>query len=79
MIRLFSSPLRKSLPYEINFTLETAEATVQRLRSEAKERLDAIAPGRDENLMAVCHLIFDILAAQDTISRERHRLSQFRS
>ena len=79
MIRLFSPSLRKSLPREINYDLETAEATVQRLRAEAKNRLAAIVPGRDENLIVVCHLIFDILAAQDTISRERHRLCEFRS
>jgi len=78
-MRLFSSSLRKSLPQQINYNLETAEARVQRLRAEAKERLEAVAPGRDENLLAVCHLIFDILAVQDTISQERHLLSQFRS
>lgn len=78
-MRLFSSSLRKSLPQEATYNVETAQATIQKLRSEAKDRLAAAVPGHDDNLLAVCHLIFDILAAQDTISRERQRLSEIRS
>jgi hypothetical protein len=66
--------LRASLTHSIEFDLETNEAKLQRPRSEAREHLDAMT-NQDGNLVAVCRLIFEILALQRLIDQERRKIS----
>lgn len=66
--------LHTALTEATSFDLESAEARIQRLRAEAEQRLDA-APNGNNDLMAICRLIFDILSLQDKISLDRHRIS----
>ena len=56
------------------FDLETGEAMIQDLRAEAGRRLDASPHGNDD-LVAICRLIFDILNLQEQINQDRHRIS----
>ena len=55
-------------------TIESSESRIQHLRADATKRLEAASYGNDD-LVAVCRTIFDILALQDKISLERHRIS----
>lgn len=66
--------LHTALTEATSFDLQSNESQMQRLRAEAKQRLDA-APNGNNDLMAICRLIFDILSLQDKISLDRHRIS----
>ena len=62
------------LTNEAEVAIESNETRIQHLRAEAAQRLEAAPKGNDE-LVAVYRLIFDILSLQDTINRDRHRIS----
>ena len=54
--------------------IETNEALICHLRIEAQKHLAAVPRG-SEDLVEVCHYIFKILALQDKICQDRHRIS----
>jgi hypothetical protein len=56
------------------FDAESNEDMIRRLQVEAKQHLEATPTG-NEDLVAVCRLVFDILNLQDRISQDRHRIS----
>ena len=66
--------LRTALTTVAEFDVESNQAMICRLRAEAKQRLEAIPTG-NEDILAVCRLVFDILALQDKINQDRHRIS----
>jgi len=51
---------------QITSALEADETMIQNLRTEAERRLQAGGKANDD-LFAICHLIFDILSLQDKI------------
>jgi len=66
--------LHAALAQATHFDLESNVAKLQRLRAEARQRLDAAQNGNNE-LVAICRLIFDILLLQDRINQDRRRIS----
>jgi hypothetical protein len=70
--------LLTALTQATSFEIESNEARIQRLRAEAKQRLDA-TPNGNNDLVAICRLIFDILNLQDKIIHDRHRISASRA
>jgi hypothetical protein len=57
--------------------IETNEALICHLRVEAQKRLAAVPRGNDD-LVEACHYVFEILALQDKICQDRHRISVLR-
>lgn len=66
--------LLNSLNKKASFSIESDEAAIQRLRNEARQRLEGTATGGDD-LVTVCRLVFDILRLQDKIYQDRHQIS----
>jgi hypothetical protein len=66
--------LRKALSHELDQNIEAAEARIRELRREASRRLAMVSADQDQNILTLCGLIFGILALQDDLNRERHRL-----
>ena len=66
--------LLTALTNEAEFAIESNETRIQHLRTEAAQRLEAAPTGNDD-LVAVCRLILDILSLQDRISQDRQRIS----
>lgn len=69
------TPLRNALENDIKDNIESTEAEVQRLRSQARKHFEAIGPDQHDELVTVCRSIFEILNLQDRLNQERHRLS----
>ena len=66
--------LRTALTTVAKFDVDSNEAMIRRLRAEAKQHLEAPSTSKDD-LVAVCRLVFDILALQDNLNQDRHRIS----
>lgn len=66
--------LLTALTNAAEFEIESGEARIQHLRAEAAKRLEA-APNGDDDFVAVCRLVFEILALQDRINQDRNRIS----
>jgi hypothetical protein len=75
-INKLSTPMTplNALANETKFQIESNEATIQRFRTETKQRLEGTPTGNDD-LVTICRMIFDILSLQDKINRDRHRIS----
>jgi hypothetical protein len=71
--------IRIALQNEIIHGIENRESQLSLLRHTAKQKLEAIAPGRDDDVLVLCRLLFEILAVEDNLGRERFLLSHFRS
>ena len=71
------SNLHKALDQCTTQQIEATEDRIRELRREASRRLELISPNDDENLLTLCGLVFGILALQDDLNRERHRLEVF--
>lgn len=66
--------LHNAFAQEITYNIEATEARIRELRREASRRLELVSPKEDDNLLTLCGLVFGILALQDDLNRERHRL-----
>lgn len=66
--------LRTALTNMTQLDIETNEALICHLRIEAQKRLAAVPRGNDD-LVEACRYIFKILALQDKICQDRHRIS----
>ena len=66
---------KQALTHELQQNIEASETRIRELRREASRRLGSISLDQDHNVLTLCGLIFGILALQDDLSRERHRLS----
>ena len=69
--------LRTALVNMTQVDIETNEALICHLRIEVQKRLAAVPRGNDD-LVEVCHYVFKILALQDKICQDRHRMSALR-
>jgi hypothetical protein len=69
------TPLRTALRKETSDTIEYGEAILVALRLKMQRQLDLIAAAQNEDAVALWRSMLDILAVQDKLSRERHRLS----
>ena len=67
--------LKQALFNELNLNIECAENRLRELRREASRHLEAISPDQHDNLVTVVGIVVGILALQDDLHRERHRLS----
>jgi len=67
--------LRTALATVGTFDVESNEAVICRLRAEAKQRLEEVSASNDD-LVAVCRLVFDVLNLQDRINEGRHGISR---
>lgn len=66
--------LLNALTTAASFDIESSESKIPRLRAEATDRLDAAANGNDD-FVAFCRMIFDILRLQDKMNQDRNTIS----
>ena len=68
------TPRRTALQKEIS-DLEYSEAVLELLKCKAERQLEVIAHFQHKQVLEMWRALLDIHTAQDTLSRERYRIS----
>ena len=80
VVSLPMAPVRTTLRKEQTpDNIEFGEALLVALRLKAHRQLDLIAAAQNEDAVALWRSMLDIQTVQETLSRERYRLSSLRA